>query len=484
MDELVTEILKRTTVKGQNVNIVVNPDGFLKRKDTLEAIESQSDVKVMPVSQLELRITYETDCKDNPNKVYLFIVDNLDSILPDIRIHSYLSVLNMKDMFITYYNQGLNLKSLNYKTALQLFRNRSISWQDKGETQQSVEAAKEQYGDNGNDISIIKQNLAGVKVDWNKPKDTIESVSEYIIKAAKQGLYANIEDELAVINGSFQKDVDNRYFSQMLSATRPKVVHKILPYLLRSYSYDDKVALVVVDGMAYWQYILLRDELNKLGIRTDDEVTYSWLPSITKLSRQAIFCGDTPKRDYKQNPTNEKKLWMDYWLSHGYSDMDVLYQYEGKISYIDSSIKRLAYVTVKIDDYMHSSSNMKQLFRNTEDWAKDFASLIKTIHDNGFVIIMTADHGSVPSHHWGNLTSQEKTDLYLDGSRGKRHSIYDTTSAVDFFCNNHPDIMDSLLVHNYFVCWRDNHCFGNDDCITHGGSNMLEMVVPFITIKR
>lgn len=75
MDELVTEILRRTTVKGQQVNIVVNPDGFLRREDTRNEIELQSGVKVVPCSQLELRIIFETDCKDYPKTVWLFVVD-------------------------------------------------------------------------------------------------------------------------------------------------------------------------------------------------------------------------------------------------------------------------------------------------------------------------------------------------------------------------------------------------------------------------
>lgn len=486
MDELVTEILRRTTVKGQHINIIVNPDGFLLRDDTRKEIESQSGVKVMPVSQLELRIIFETDCKDHPEIVWLFVIDSIDTLLPDIRLNSYQSVLNMKDMFITYYNQGLSLKSLNYKTALQLFRNRSIGRQDKGETRQSVEAAQEQFGNNGYDISIIKQNLTSVLVDWHKPQETIEAVSQYIIKAARQGLYKEIEDELAVINNSFQQDIDHRYFSQMLSATKPRVVHKILPYMLRTYGVEDKVALIVVDGMAYWQYMLLRDELNHLGVETHDDVTYSWLPSITMLSRQAIFRGDRPKRDYKQNPRNEKSLWMNYWLDHGYNDITAKYVYNKKeeVPLMDDFLTKLAFVTVTLDEYMHSAANMKQLCRNTEDWAKDFAPFIKRIYDNGFEIIITADHGNVSSQAWGSLTSQEKTYLYEDGSRGKRHSIYTQPFAVEEFCDSHPDIKDSLLVHNNFICWRDNRCFSNEDCITHGGSNMLEMIVPFITIRK
>ncbi len=482
MDELVTEILDRTMVKTKRVNIVENPDGFLRRQDVQEAIKSQSGVEVENVSGLELRITFETDCKDHPDKTWLFIVNSLDEVLPDIRLDSHLSVFYTKNLFLTYYNQGFDLSTLNYKTALQLFRNRSISNQDKSETHQAVSTAREQFGENGNDISIIKENLAGVTVDWHKPKETIESISEYVIKAAKQGKYEDIEQELLVHNQSFQQDIDNRYFSQMQTATMPKVVHRILPYIVRKYGPEQKVALVVVDGMAYWQYMLLRDEMKKVNLVADDDVIYSWLPSITKLSRQAIFRGDRPLLDYKQSPTNEQKLWFDFWQTHNFMQWNIQYLYDEEPK-IEPSTTRLAYVTVKIDEAMHHAANMKQLYRNTVDWAESFVPCLKSIHDAGFTILMTADHGSVPSHAWGTLSSKEKAYLYIDGSRGKRHSIYTQVFAVEQFCNDHLDLQNDLLVHNDFICWRNNQCFGTEDCITHGGSNMLEVVVPFVTIK-
>jgi hypothetical protein len=481
MDELITEIINRTTVQGQIINIVENPDGFLHRKDVQQAIMQQAEINVLEVSGLELRIAFEIDCKDSPNDRWLFIVKSIDDVLPDIRQACFLSVFNTKDLFVTYYSQGLDLSSLNYKTALQLFKNRSINIQDKVDTRLAVDSAQEQFGENGNNISIVKEKLSAVTIDWHKAKETIEQVSEYVIKAARQGKYEDIEDELLAINQSFQQYIDNKYFSQLQTATSPKVVHRILPYIVRQFGPRQKVALVVVDGMAYWQYLLLRNNLKKVGITTGDQVIYSWLPSITKLSRQAIFRGDRPILNYKQNPANEQKLWLDFWKLHGFTDIDIQYIYNREPD-IEPTTKRLAFVTVEIDDAMHRAINMKQLCRDTDEWASTFASTLKSIHDAGFTILMTADHGSVFSHGWGNLSSKEKTYLYMDGSRGKRHSIYEQPFGLEYFLMHHEDIKESLLTHNDFICWRDNKCFGTDNCVTHGGSNMLEMLVPFITI--
>lgn len=102
-------------------------------------------------------------------------------------------------------------------------------------------------------------------------------------------------------------------------------------------------------------------------------------------------------------------------------NIQYLYDEEPKI---EPSTTRLAYVTVKIDEAMHHAANMKQLYRNTVDWAESFVPCLKSIHDAGFTILMTADHGSVPSHAWGTLSSKEKAYLYIDGSRQASFHIH------------------------------------------------------------
>ena len=87
-----------------------------------------------------------------------------------------------------------------------------------------------------------------------------------------------------------------------------------MPNILHQHSRTDKVALVVIDGMSYWQYLLLKRELSFLEIGTDDNQILSWIPSITKLSRQAIFRGESPVIEYNQSPKSESSLWIDSGL--------------------------------------------------------------------------------------------------------------------------------------------------------------------------
>ena len=82
------------------------------------------------------------------------------------------------------------------------------------------------------------------------------------------------------------------------------------------------------------------------------------------------------------------------------------------------------------------------------------------------------------------VNSKEKAALYETGSRGLRHLIFNSQSTMQHFLESHQDVINDWLIHGDSIVWRNNKCFGNDNCITHGGSHMLELLVPLVTIKR
>ena len=102
-----------------------------------------------------------------------------------------------------------------------------------------------------------------------------------------------------------------------------------------------------------------------------------------------------------------------------------------EVGYIHGSLcldnmqyRRIALVDTDLDEKMHSSSCNKELYLLTENWAHDTAKDIKELHENGYHIYITTDHGNVYTSPWRNLTSQEKTFLFEKESRGKRHLIH------------------------------------------------------------
>ena len=234
--------------------------------------------------------------------------------------------------------------------------------------------------------------------------------------------------------------------------------------------------------MAYWQYSVLKEHLSDAGIETEDSTIFSWMPSITMLSRQAIFRGDNPKQDYKQNPANESKLWAEYWQGRGINASDIQYIYDGDDLNIYGTTKRLALVTVELDEKMHASTDNSDLMALTENWAKRFVAKVKAIKDAGFTIYLTTDHGNILARGWRKLTSQEKTFLYADGSRGERHLIYQNIDELKAFVINNREI--EIQQHQNWLAFCDNGCFAKNgtEIITHGGTHLLEVLIPLVRI--
>ena len=482
MDSLLQCIVKEITRPYTRLSVISNPDGFLSREDTMCTLKQQAGITVLCFSQLELRVWYELDFKEMPEEHFVVLMDDTSKLVSDIYHQAFVTTFKTRELLLTYNQQAIDLSKMTYQMVAHLFENKSVSLMDRQKTTSAMEAAEAMYGKDGEDISIVKQNLMGIVIDWQQPLKTIDQVSRQIVKAVKQDKYKEIEPEISYINQSFQQHLDAVY-KQLITAAGPRVVHKIMSHIERTYTIGNKVALVVVDGLSYWQYTILEKYFADEGIASRNGVCHAWIPSVTQQSRQAIFRGAAPERDYSQSPKNEEKLWHDYWCSRNYEDFHIRYAYE-TLPEIPQEVERLAFVTMTMDDDMHSAHSMKQLYNDTEEWAKNFVKTLKKIMDKGFEIILTADHGGVPSYAWGNLTQKEKAALYETGSRGQRHLIFNNLSTQHDFIESHKEVSDQWLISGDSVVWRNNKCFGTSDCITHGGSHVLEMLVPLVTLKK
>ena len=78
----------------------------------------------------------------------------------------------------------------------------------------------------------------------------------------------------------------------------PAMVHHVPRFLARELASSPhaKVALVVVDGMSWAQWLVIRDLLAQRHKRFDfrEDATFAWLPTLTSVSRQALFAGLPP----------------------------------------------------------------------------------------------------------------------------------------------------------------------------------------------
>lgn len=465
-------------IDGCRIGIVQNRDGFLFRKDVQKAIETHcTDIRLISGSQWELRLAYELECKADTVHKYCFVTEDSSKILTDMKENAFVTIFSVSQMFPAYHKQTIEQTSVSILE--KIYRRSQIKTLNEAETKKAIELLL--VPDNPmEDVKSRLKDLVGKDLALYLPE-----VANGINIALGLKEYPSLIEIIDAFNKQWLEGLENRYYGQVLPSSylnKPTYVGNVLPYLHARHK-EDNIALVVVDGMNYWQYLLLEKEINKYA-HVEATPIYSWIPSITMLSRQSLFRGGHPAKDYRQSPKNEEKLWRNYWVNKGIAEEEITYIYEGKIQTGMGTYRRLAYVTNKMDDKLHSSENYRELFLITQEWASEFAKTIRPLYELGYKVFITTDHGNAETAGWRALTSQEKTYLFGDSSRGKRHLIYNDVNGMDELWEQVPQ--DEIWRHDEWMTWKTNKGFmsSSQQEVSHGGCHFLEVMIPFAEMNR
>jgi hypothetical protein len=339
-------------------------------------------------------------------------------------------------------------------------------------------------------IEYLKQQLETIEDipgQWFKIVQVLANAKLSYLSSANDSLkdsYTKIENTL---NVRFQRFIDNTYGSlfSLSGVRKPVVVSRILEHMKASPA--KKKALLVIDGMNYWQWTILGKALSDAGIGYSSDASLAYIPTITAWSRQAIFRGDKP--DLSQNNSREGKLFEAYWLNHGASSYQIAFRKFSvdeplRVDSISPDTTILGLVCNDLDDIMHGSIlGNSQLRMSTEQWiAKSrISESISALSANGFQVYITTDHGNVEATGLKNLTINDKVGAL---SRGKRHLHFTNETLLEGFIHQNPDLNIGKKGLSLYLRKQEAFTNQNSRVITHGGSHIWEVIVPFITINE
>lgn len=481
-NKFIQHIIKDFKDHSAKVFLIENNDRFLYREDVIKELNDWG-FEVSTGTTLEQRFKYEL--KGEAERLILLSQDN-NMYLEDIKRNSialewslaqYLKALHIPSVI----QLDLGILDEVYKYQPHSNLNRSATQDFVDTIKDDSSSTKVNHFDCKAFSTLLDDQLSETIIDWTVISRLIANgICESIGKPDFEAVYQLVNK----VNIVFQEDLVFNYKNSKNSSyiKKPKIVTKILDYL--NYNFNkEKVALIVIDGMSFWQYHLLKEKLN---FKIDEDVIYSWIPSITQLSRQAIFRGDIPKVEYKQGPTNEKRLWKDYWSQKGFHDFEIAYQHENNdISKFDS-VSKLAMVFKDLDDKMHSSTDYVDLLSLTQNWIErsKIIDLITELHERKFNIFITTDHGNIQARGWRGLQGREKLGTNKSGSRSERHIEYTEQWLSDDLMLNNPDLKNYIVSEDQAIYFKNDLSFSNrDSLVTHGGAHLLEVLIPFIEIK-
>jgi hypothetical protein len=282
----------------------------------------------------------------------------------------------------------------------------------------------------------------------------------------------------------------------------PVMLHHLLRFLARHLGEDrnQKVALLLVDGLSLDQWIVIRDSLlpKRPNILIREHSIFAWIPTITSVSRQAALAGKPPI--YFPNSihttNSEPILWTQFWMDQGLSQHEVAYAKglgDGSLQQVEELLARpktkvIGLIIDKIDKIMHGMElGTAGMHNQVRQWAQQpyLADLLDLLLGRGFHIFLTSDHGNIEAVGCGRPAEGAVADL-----RGERVRVYSDELLRSKVKDRFPDAMEWEpigLPDEYLPLIsskRTAFINAGQRIVSHGGISVEELIVPLIQIER
>lgn len=319
------------------------------------------------------------------------------------------------------------------------------------------------------------------------------------IENEQEAAIADLENE---IEGVFGNWVAGRYASlHNLPSNKPAMVHHVPHHLARfaSESREQKAALVVVDGLAIDQWCAVREELRSLdgGLQFREDAIFAWAPTLTSVSRQAIFSGKVPIYfpDSINSTGTEFSHWTRFWADRGFKRSQVAYAKGlGEDSSLDKlretiddpAIRILGLVVDKVDKIMHGMElGAAGMHNQIRQWVREgfLPRLLQLLQENGFAVVLTSDHGNVEAVGCGSPSQGVLAD-----TRGERVRVYESETLRRSCLDEFPSAVcwPSIGIPEDYLPLMAPHGTAfvaqGKRTVAHGGVSLRELVVPFVTL--
>ncbi|MCK0165798.1 BREX-3 system phosphatase PglZ [Marinobacter sp. S6332] len=308
-----------------------------------------------------------------------------------------------------------------------------------------------------------------------------------------------------------QKQVDIRFKDWMVSSygslhTQPPVPPAMLHHLPKLMARDisrnqtSKVALILVDGLSMDQWATLRNHMH-LGDVVDESFMFAWVPTVTSISRQALFSAKAPHQFPKTLSTTSKegRAWRNFWVEQGLSETQIHYEVTVDATSIkalkerteDPRMRVLGLVINTVDDMMHGMQlGAAGMHNQIKLWAQQgvLGDLINELLRKGYRVHLTSDHGNVAAVGGGKVSEGS-----VARSRGERMRLYSSDTL-------RQQVFESVKERAGIYCWpqvglpkdawplvmtgREAFVAKGDTIVGHGGICIEEVIVPHITYAR
>jgi hypothetical protein len=303
------------------------------------------------------------------------------------------------------------------------------------------------------------------------------------------------------VDEAFTAWVDGRYGSlHNQPAVPPVMVHHLPRHLAHLMSAGDvrKVALVVMDGLSLDQWVTIRE--NALAgtpeLAGRESALFAWVPTLTAVSRQAIFAGKVPLFFAASLYTTDKepKLWSQFWVDQGLTPAAISYAKglgDGSLAEVEAltanpASRVLGLVIDKVDRIMHGVElGAAGMHGQVRLWARSgyLRRVLGLLVERGYEVHLTSDHGNIEARGMGR-----PSEGALAEGRGARARIYANpllrrtvkqqfSRSIEWPPLGLPDDYCPLLAEG-----REAFVPVGESIVGHGSVTIEEVIVPWVQI--
>jgi hypothetical protein len=299
---------------------------------------------------------------------------------------------------------------------------------------------------------------------------------------------------------------------------QPAMVHHIPHWMAVRWAGDGQArqALLVIDGLSLSDWRVIRDAWSEEGHRwaLRESAVFAWVPTLTSLSRQALFAG-TPPSQFPASWSGtgrDAERWTRFWHDRGLHPAQIGYarnlgiaalaesggfalDYEAKIeervrSLIQSPrTQALGLVVNTVDHIMHGmqlgTAGMHEQLRLWVHQVGYLSALIEQLLAASFRVFLTSDHGNV----WARGMGRPREGVLVE-ARGTRARIYtdpaflalakqEAAGASEWTNVGLPQGLQVLLAPGLEAFLNPG-----EQAVCHGGIALEEVIVPLVEIAQ
>jgi len=486
-------LLEKLSESWSEKIIVVDHDGVGKTDDIHEALAGQFQIHYYR-DEVSLRMFLK---KSSGKRVIIFKGPREGYIPYDIEQGSDVIDWQLKDVFPKLHSQSLkDMKPGELQKIFEGYKpiEKSLASASETETRQLIDGWLK-HDTKWKQLSCLDEAmeqaaklLNAESIDWRAMgalwgkiaylRDSVEDI--------EKSSYEKFEDEIMHAFESFIKEKYSKLFYENY-INAPVTIDKVLHYV--GSRPGRKKAVICLDGMGFQEWYCIKDFLADNGIdRFTEHAIFALLPTLTSVSRKALFCGTRSMSDLCNEQAGFKKHVITNWAAGNVTASNVFNDSLAKWKEDYLAYGYLGIVVGVVDSISHKVPTLNE---NKRLMQKQLISTIPSVGiekmteqllSHGFTIYITSDHGSTWCKGNGFLA-----DKYLVDERAKRALLYPNKLLAQEFSINKDVIVfedKGTLGESVAVFPRFHEMFAKagDIGITHGGIHIEEVIIPFVEV--